>query len=162
VINYHEGKEVEVPKKTTRMNIKPDIPDKVEEPAPQKPSPTELVTHTTVESPTIPHSKDYPGMKVHKMSPMEIGMVKSMTYNTTVPQFYLMEEVYVSKLMEVRKRINQGREEKVSVMPLFIKTFSLALHHFPKINSLYYPERPYEWEEHSNHNISIAIDSKNG
>jgi len=158
VMNYNEGLTQEHVKKETRMNI-PETPVGLRA---SKESPTELVSHTKVESPTAPHDKGFPGMATHKMTSIEMGMVKSMTYNTTVPQFFLMEEVYVSKLVEFRKTINKGREEKLSMMPFLIKTFSLAIKQFPRINSLYYPERPYEWEQHSMHNISIAIDSKNG
>lgn len=48
-------------------------------------------------------------------------------------------------------------------MGILIKTFSLALKQYPKMNALYNPEvNPYEYNIHSSHNISIAIDSPNG
>jgi 2-oxoisovalerate dehydrogenase E2 component (dihydrolipoyl transacylase) len=48
-------------------------------------------------------------------------------------------------------------------MGILIKTFSIALRYYPKINSLYQPDvNPYEYSIHSSHNISIAIDSANG
>lgn len=130
----------------------------------KKPSPTELITHTTVESLNVPHGMSFPGMTRQSMTPMEIGMVKAMTYNTTVPQFFSMEEVLVGKLLAWRAELNQGRtgEDRLSVMPFFIKAYSMALKYYPRINSLYYPERPYEFEQHGEHNISVAIDSKYG
>lgn len=47
-------------------------------------------------------------------------------------------------------------------MPFFIKTFSLALLEYPIMNSTYDPEKPFEYTEIANHNISTAIDSPNG
>lgn len=43
-----------------------------------------------------------------------------------------------------------------------VKAYSMALTDFPRINSLYFPEKPDECEVHSSHNISIAIDSPSG
>lgn len=47
-------------------------------------------------------------------------------------------------------------------MSYFIKTFSLALSHYPKLNSWYNPESPFEYSLVDNHNITIAIDTPNG
>ena len=52
---------------------------------------------------------------------------------------------------------------KVTVMGFLIKTFSMALKKYPRINSTYHPEsNEFEYTVHSNHNISVAIDSPNG
>ncbi len=48
-------------------------------------------------------------------------------------------------------------------MGLLIKTFSMALRKYPRINSTYNPEtNEFEYKTHHNHNISLAIDSPNG
>lgn len=47
-------------------------------------------------------------------------------------------------------------------MTFFLKFFSTALLDFPVLNSTYDPEKPFEYTLHDNHNITIAIDSKNG
>jgi len=48
-------------------------------------------------------------------------------------------------------------------MGMLVKTFSLALKHYPIMNSLYRPDvNPYEYHIYPNHNVSIAIDSPNG
>ncbi len=47
-------------------------------------------------------------------------------------------------------------------MSVFVKTFSMALHDFPIVNSYYNPEKPYEFETIENHNITIAVDSPYG
>jgi len=162
-LHYHEGlQKDEAPPvdKKPRKGLKEEaITSHV-----PKTSPTEMITHTRVESLTMPHQQGFIGMEVKAMTQVEQGMAKAMTYNTTVPQFYLMEDLIMTNLMKLRARLNEGKskEEKISVMPLMIKTFSMALKHYPKVNALYYPERPYEYELHSSHNISIAIDSKYG
>ncbi len=53
--------------------------------------------------------------------------------------------------------------KKVTLMSLLIKTFSLALKHYPKMNSLYYPNvNPYTYNICTNHDISIAMSSPKG
>ena len=66
--------------------------------------------------------------------------------------------------MEFRKTINANlqKEDKISVFSFILKAYSLAIQDYPKINSLYSPDKPYECEIHSSHNISIAIDTLNG
>ena len=47
-------------------------------------------------------------------------------------------------------------------MSYFIKTFSMALTHYPKMNTWYNAESPFEYSQVDNHNITIAIDTPNG
>ena len=47
-------------------------------------------------------------------------------------------------------------------MTLFLKAFSLALNDFPIMNSHYNVNNPYEYTIHSDHNITIAVDSPQG
>lgn len=48
-------------------------------------------------------------------------------------------------------------------MGMLIKTFSMALKKYPKINATYSPEvNEFEYKIQHNHNISVAIDSPNG
>jgi 2-oxoisovalerate dehydrogenase E2 component (dihydrolipoyl transacylase) len=48
-------------------------------------------------------------------------------------------------------------------MGLLIKTFSMALKKYPRMNSTYQPStNEFEYTVHHNHNISVAIDSPNG
>ena len=49
------------------------------------------------------------------------------------------------------------------MMGLLTKTFSLALLSNPRMNSTYEPNKnEFQFETHSSHNISLAIDSPNG
>lgn len=62
----------------------------------------------------------------------------------------------------MRKSLKESNR-KVTVMGILIKTFSLALKQFPKMNATYQPSvNPYEYTISPNHNVSIAIDSQNG
>lgn len=48
-------------------------------------------------------------------------------------------------------------------MGLLIKTFSMALKKYPRMNSTYNPgKNQFQYTIHHNHNISVAIDSPNG
>ena len=98
-----------------------------------------------------------------KMTQYEQGMVKSMMESLSVPDFLYHEEIDVTNLELLRQEINKSSDIKVSLFTMLIKTFSLALESHPKLNSLYYYDKdPYSYEIHSDHNISIAIDSSNG
>jgi 2-oxoisovalerate dehydrogenase E2 component (dihydrolipoyl transacylase) len=96
------------------------------------------------------------------MSSFEKGMQKSMTESNTIPHLYLHEEFDITEVEKMRKSLKESNK-KVTVMGILIKTFSLALKQYPRMNSLYQPSvNPFEYVIHPNHNISIAIDSANG
>lgn len=93
-------------------------------------------------------------------------MVKSMTYAATVPQFFMNEEYDVTKLFQIRERVNASikeKHDKISIFAFIIKAYSMALKDHPKLNSKYDPdEDAYSCKIMAAHNISIAIDSKHG
>ena len=96
------------------------------------------------------------------MNGYEKGMQKSMTESNTIPHLYFHEQLDITQVEKMRKALKESNK-KVTVMGILIKTFSLALKQFPKMNSLYHPDvNPYEYSIYPNHNISIAIDSPNG
>ena len=89
-------------------------------------------------------------------------MQKSMTESNTIPHLYLHEELDITEVEKMRKALKESNK-KVTVMGILIKTFSLALKQFPKMNSTYNPEiNPFEYSINPSHNISVAIDSPNG
>jgi pyruvate/2-oxoglutarate dehydrogenase complex dihydrolipoamide acyltransferase (E2) component len=61
--------------------------------------------------------------------------------------------------MEFRSKIKTNLNTNITVMTLLIKAFSLALKEYPIINSIYDPEKPFEYTIHKNHNINVAISS---
>lgn len=98
-----------------------------------------------------------------EMSQYEQGMVKSMMSSLSVPDFLLHEEFDVTELTLLRQQLNEHSDVKLSLFSLLVKTFSLALKKNPKVNSMYfYDDDPYAYQIHDDHNISIAIASKNG
>ena len=85
-----------------------------------------------------------------------------MTESNTIPHLYLHEEFDITEVERMRKSLKESNK-KVTVMGILIKTFSLALKQYPKMNSLYHPDvNPFEYNIYPNHNVSIAIDSQNG
>ncbi len=97
------------------------------------------------------------------MNLFEKGMVKTMTASNLIPHFNLHEEYDVTRMMVIRKEYNDKEKLRVSVFAFFVKCFSLAILEAPKINSTYYPDQdPYKYYINTHHNISIAVNSKNG
>ncbi|GAB2675822.1 dihydrolipoyllysine-residue acetyltransferase [Aliiglaciecola aliphaticivorans] len=92
-------------------------------------------------------------------------MAKQMTDSVyTIPHFSVSEEIEMDRLMDVRRDLKKEFAEKgvkLSMMPFFIKSLSLALEQFPIINSQVNPQCT-EITYLKQHNIGIAVDSKLG
>lgn len=95
------------------------------------------------------------------MNPYEKGMQKSMTESLSIPHFYLMEELDLTDLNKIRNELKK-QDIKLTFMPFFLKAFSMALLEYPKMNSSYDNNNPYNYTLVENHNISVAIDSPSG
>jgi 2-oxoisovalerate dehydrogenase E2 component (dihydrolipoyl transacylase) len=83
---------------------------------------------------------------------------------STIPHFTVSDELIMDNLITLRSQLKPEFEKqgvKLSFMPFFIKSLSLALKSFPEINSRLNKD---ESELHylSSHNIGMAIDSKIG
>ncbi len=83
---------------------------------------------------------------------------------TTIPHFTYVDEVDLTALIDLRQRLKERFAERgvrLTMMPLFMKALSLALHDFSILNS-----RPNEGctELHylASHNIGMAVDSRVG
>lgn len=66
-----------------------------------------------------------------------------MTLSTKIPHFYLMEEIDITELANIRDQIKKSMNITITFMPFFIKTFSLSLNEYPQINSTYDEETPF-------------------
>lgn len=85
-----------------------------------------------------------------------------MTIANTIPHLYYHEEIDLTECDKLRKTLKENKK-KVTVMGLLIKTFSMALKKYPRINATYQPDmNEFEFKIHHNHNISLAIDTPNG
>jgi 2-oxoisovalerate dehydrogenase E2 component (dihydrolipoyl transacylase) len=105
------------------------------------------------------------GKRVEPIRGIQAAMAKHMIHSVfTVPHFSVSEEIQLDKLIDARsqlKEIFEGEGVKLSFMPFFIKAMSLALEQFPIINSQVNQDCS-EITYFDDHNIGIAVDSKNG
>jgi 2-oxoisovalerate dehydrogenase E2 component (dihydrolipoyl transacylase) len=103
--------------------------------------------------------------KVIAMRGIKAAMAKQMLASvSTIPHFTVSDELIMDNLIALRSQLKPEFEQqgvKLSFMPFFIKSLSLALKSFPEINSRLTKD---ESELHylSSHNIGMAIDSKIG
>ena len=124
----------------------------------------------TVANPNRPSSVNNIGQqaevsKVIAMRGIKAAMAKQMMSSvSTIPHFTVSDELIMDNLIALRSLLKPEFEQqgvKLSFMPFFIKSLSLALKAFPEINSRLTKD---ESELHylSSHNIGMAIDSKIG
>lgn len=103
--------------------------------------------------------------KVEKVSGIRAAMVRSMTESVrTIPHFTYCDEVDMTKLIALRSKLKDKYAKqniKLTMMPFFMKSISLAINEFPIINSQ--PnEDCSEISFFEDHNIGMAVDSKYG
>mmetsp|Transcript_52285 Transcript_52285/g.124724 ORF Transcript_52285/g.124724 Transcript_52285/m.124724 type:complete len:573 (+) Transcript_52285:2-1720(+) len=96
------------------------------------------------------------------------GMVKSMTEALKMPIMALGEEIDVTEIVALRESMKDVAVKKhgvkVTLTPFLLKAVSMALYENPKINSKFgSPDaNPPEYKQFAAHNISVAVDTKNG
>lgn len=107
--------------------------------------------------------------EVVKIFGIKKEMTKSMTISNSIPSFLYSDEFNVDNLVSLRKETNElfEKDVKFSYMPYIIKATSLALNDYPELNSVINTNVDqegliFEYTIMKSHNISIAIDSKNG
>eukprot|EP00164_Ancoracysta_twista_P003789 GFYU01005077.1.p1 GENE.GFYU01005077.1~~GFYU01005077.1.p1 ORF type:complete len:491 (-),score=160.07 GFYU01005077.1:116-1588(-) len=91
-------------------------------------------------------------------------MIKTMNESLTIPHFGYHEEVDVTNLMQLREEMKElaiERGTRMTMMPLFIKSMSLALKNYPVLNSELSPCET-EITYHRSHNIGVAMDTPQG
>ncbi|MFQ3250639.1 MAG: 2-oxoisovalerate dehydrogenase E2 component (dihydrolipoyl transacylase) [Glaciecola sp.] len=103
--------------------------------------------------------------QVIPMRGIKAAMAKQMMASvSTIPHFSVSDELIMDNLISLRSQLKPEFEKqgvKLSFMPFFIKSLSLALKSFPEINSRLTKD---ESELHylTSHNIGMAVDSKIG
>lgn len=112
--------------------------------------------------------------EVKQLSNVQSMMFKSMTASLKIPHFLYADEVDVSALFSLRKRVNKSlkhaakngevqRVEKLSVMPFLIKAMSLAMDKYPIINARVDASGPKpSLVMRKQHNIGVAMDTPQG
>lgn len=92
------------------------------------------------------------------------AMVKAMTASLAVPHFGYKDEIILNELVRLRNHSKESflsRGVKLSFMPMFIKAVSMALLHFPILNSSVDQECKNITFKGS-HNIGVAMDTQQG
>lgn len=81
-----------------------------------------------------------------------------------IPQFGCCDEVDMTSLVELRSLVKEqllDRGIRFSYMPVIIKAVSMALHHYPILNSHTNPECTVITYK-ADHNIGVAMNTPNG
>ncbi|XP_072294969.1 lipoamide acyltransferase component of branched-chain alpha-keto acid dehydrogenase complex, mitochondrial [Eucyclogobius newberryi] len=92
------------------------------------------------------------------------AMVRTMTAALKIPHFGYCDELDLSRLVQLRKDLQlltAAQGVKLSYMPFFIKAASLALLHFPILNSSL-DEACQNITYKASHNIGLAMDTAQG
>ncbi|GBL02838.1 dihydrolipoamide acetyltransferase [Glaciecola sp. KUL10] len=96
---------------------------------------------------------------------MRAAMAKQMVASTsTIPHFTVSDELCMDSLIDLRLRLKSDFADKglkLSFMPFFIKSLSLALTEFEEINAQF-DDESNTLKVFANHNIGLAVDSKVG
>ncbi|MCY7294129.1 dihydrolipoyllysine-residue acetyltransferase [Alteromonas sp. a30] len=105
------------------------------------------------------------GKRTEPIRGIKAAMAKQMTESVyTIPHFSVSEEVIMDALIAARAQLKpefEAQGVKLTYMPFFIKAMSLALKHFPIINSQVNDDCT-ELTYFDDHNIGMAVDSKIG
>ncbi len=93
-------------------------------------------------------------------TPMRKAIARRLTESkSTVPHFYLTAPVLADDLLNMRKKLNEWSEKKISVTDLILKTVAAAFSDVPKANVIWTPE---ELRQYQNVDIAIAVAAENG
>lgn len=93
-------------------------------------------------------------------TPMRRAIARRLTESkSSVPHFYLSAPCIADDLLNMRKRINEWAERKVSVTDLILKTVAAAFSDVPDANVIW---TETELRRHDNVDISIAVATDNG
>lgn len=102
--------------------------------------------------------------KTEPAGPIVKAMTKSMMEALKIPHFGYKDEIDMSQLVNLRKDLKAAcleRGVKLSYMPFIVKACSMALLHFPILNSSYNVEAGTITYKAS-HNIGLAMDTPMG
>lgn len=101
------------------------------------------------------------------LTPIQSQMFKTMTRSLSIPHFLYADEVDVTPLSLLRRRLNAqpANDQKLSFLHFIIKAVSLALEDFPLLNARVEGANNGESPKlilREKHNIGIAIDTPQG
>ncbi|GFR86511.1 dihydrolipoamide acetyltransferase component of pyruvate dehydrogenase complex, partial [Elysia marginata] len=128
--------------------------------APHAPAPQTLKAAAPRAPPPAPAGQD----RTVQLKGVTKAMVKAMTEALKIPHFGYGDEINMTQLVELRSRLKVVAEErglKLSYMPFFIKAASLALTHYPVLNSSV-DATCENLTYKAAHNIGVAMDTPEG
>lgn len=104
----------------------------------------------------------------HALSPIQSQMFRTMTASLTIPHFLYADEVNVTHISSLRRRLNDAREDpdpKLTLLAFILKALSNSLIQYPllnaRIDTITQPSKP-QLMYRSIHNIGIAMDTPAG
>ena len=105
--------------------------------------------------------------KTITLTPVQSQMFKTMTRSLTIPHFLYADEIDVTVLSTLRRRLNAQamNGEKLSYLHFIIKAVSLALEDFPLLNARVDAgngEQAPKLVVREKHNVGIAMDTPQG
>ncbi|ODM99630.1 Lipoamide acyltransferase component of branched-chain alpha-keto acid dehydrogenase complex, mitochondrial [Orchesella cincta] len=134
-------------------------------PAPQPSSPaTPAQTPSPAAIPFTPRSITAPSDRKEAIKGYTRTMIKTMTAANEIPHFGYCEEINVTELINLRRRLKDVADQyniKLTMMPLFLKSASLALSQYPILNSTLDVASDSIIYKGA-HNIGVAMDTKLG
>ncbi|XP_022097241.1 lipoamide acyltransferase component of branched-chain alpha-keto acid dehydrogenase complex, mitochondrial-like isoform X2 [Acanthaster planci] len=149
---------------TTAASAPPKPPPLIPQAPPSPPPPTPPSVTLPV-PPSRPFEPVVVGQdRTEPIRGIKKAMVKTMTAANQIPHFGYCDEIDVSSLMELRGVLKEAaglRGVKFSLMPMFIKAASMALHYFPILNASV-DEQCESLTYKASHNIGFAMDTPQG
>lgn len=93
-------------------------------------------------------------------TPMRRAIARRLTESkSSVPHFYLSAPCIADDLLNMRKKLNEWSENKVSVTDLILKTVAATFSDVPEANVIWMPE---ELRKFDDVDISVAVATENG
>ncbi len=100
--------------------------------------------------------------KVVPLTQMRKAIARAMTRSKTIiPEITLLKEVNMTKLVELRNKIKNGKKIKISYMPFIIRACTLAIEEYPVFNTKL-DEKKQAIVYSKNINIGMAADTPKG
>jgi pyruvate dehydrogenase E2 component (dihydrolipoamide acetyltransferase) len=109
---------------------------------------------------TLEDVENYQPSSATPLSAMRRIVAEKMTKSkTTIPHFYLTNEVNVSKIITLRNQIFKEKQKKISFHNFILKALGVALKEYPALNSSFQDERIVQ---HKEINIGLAVSLEDG
>lgn len=103
---------------------------------------------------------------VQPLTHIQSQMFKTMTKSLTIPHFLYADEINITALSALRRKLasDRAQPQKITALPFIIKAVSLALEEFPILNAKLDTSDPNQPKliMRSKHNIGVAMDTPQG